>query len=91
MRGRVTSQDSVEGEPSWQAEHTIELDLLALSIAALIIGLDLPFLNGPYVDMMGCQAKLVLSVGVAWDSSRLGPHTLQHTRIGEDPQRILIR
>ena len=65
VRGRVTSQDFVEGEPSWLAEHMIELDLLALSIAALIIGLALPFLNGPYVDMMGYQTKLVLSVGIA--------------------------
>jgi hypothetical protein len=43
----------------------IELDLLALTMAAFIIGLALPFLNGYHVEMMGYQIKVVLSVGVA--------------------------
>ena len=42
----------------------IELDLSALTIAALIIGLALPFLNG-YVDIMGPESKAALSVGIA--------------------------
>jgi len=65
VREGVTSTDSVEGELSWLPEHIIELDLLALSIAALAIALVLPFLNGHYVDMMGSQAKVALSVGVS--------------------------
>jgi len=50
---------------SWLAEHMIELGLLNLAVVALIIGMALPLLNGPFVDMMGYKAKLALSVGIA--------------------------
>lgn len=65
VRGRATSQDSVEGETSWLAEHMIELGLLTLTVVALIIALSLPFLNGYYVDMMGPESKVLLSIGIA--------------------------
>lgn len=43
----------------------IELGLLTLTVVALIIALSLPFLNGYYVDMMGPESKVLLSIGIA--------------------------
>lgn len=43
----------------------IELDLVILSLVALLIALALPFLNDVFVDMMGPESKAALSVGVA--------------------------
>lgn len=65
MRGSITSQDSGEGETSWLAEHLIELDLVIFSVVALVVALARPFLNGPFVDMMGPESKAALSVGIA--------------------------
>jgi len=43
----------------------IELGLSTLTVVALIIALGLPFLNGHFVDMMGSESKVLLSIGIA--------------------------